>query len=112
MLYRTKIGLTVELYTPFQYFDVWVQEFTKEQIMEIAWTEHVKRLDMEQKLKKLLQIVNSLERTTNKEEVPLIEQAFQKRLEEEKILLDQERLVSFLLLIFCVYVRAIIQNIF
>ena len=49
MLYRTKIGLTVELYTPFQYFDVWVQEFTKEQIMEIAWTEHVKRLDMEQK---------------------------------------------------------------
>ena len=80
--------------------------------MEIAWTEHVKRLDMEQKLKKLLQIVNSLERTTNKEEVTLIEQAFQKRLEEEKILLDQERLVSFLLLIFCVYVRAIIQNIF
>jgi len=80
--------------------------------MEIAWTEHVKRLDMEQKLKKLVQIVNSLERTTNKEEVPLIEQAFQKRLEEEKILLDQERLVSFLLLIFCVYVRAIIQNIF
>ena len=70
--------------------------------MEIAWTEHVKRLDMEQKLKKLVQIVNSLERTTNKEEVPLIEQAFQKRLEEEKILLDQERLVSFLLLIFCV----------
>ena len=45
--------------------------------MEIAWTEHVKRLDMEQKLKKLLQIVNSLERTTNKEEVTLIEQAFQ-----------------------------------
>ena len=80
--------------------------------MEIAWTEHVKRLDMEQKLKKLVQIVNSLERTTNKEEVPLIEQAFQKCLEEEKILLDQERLVSFLLLIFCVYVRAIIQNIF
>jgi hypothetical protein len=69
--------------------------------MELALTEQLKeRQEMEKKLQKLAKTMDYLERAKRQEEAPLIEQAFQKRLEEEKILHEQEQLVSSLLFFF------------
>ncbi|KAG2596009.1 hypothetical protein PVAP13_5KG124800 [Panicum virgatum] len=68
-------------------------ELTKEAIMELALSEQLKeRQGMEKKLQKLAKTMDYLERAKRQEEAPLIEQAFQKRLEEEKILHEQEQL--------------------
>ncbi|KAG2587284.1 hypothetical protein PVAP13_5NG132100 [Panicum virgatum] len=68
-------------------------ELTKEAIMELALSEQLKeRQEMEKKLQKLAKTMDYLERAKRQEEAPLIEQAFQKRLEEEKILHEQEQL--------------------
>ena len=69
--------------------------------MELALSEQLKeRQGMEKKLQKLAKTMDYLERAKRQEEAPLIEQAFQKRLEEEKILHEQEQLVSSLLFLF------------
>jgi hypothetical protein len=71
--------------------------------MELALSEQLKeRQEMEKKLQKLAKTMDYLERAKRQEEAPLIEQAFQKRLEEEKILHEQEQLVSSLLFA-CLY---------
>ncbi|CAO2198731.1 unnamed protein product [Urochloa humidicola] len=68
-------------------------ELTKEAIMQLALNEQLKeRQEMEKKLQKLAKTMDYLERAKRQEEAPLIEQAFQKRLEEEKILHEQEQL--------------------
>ncbi|CAO2207606.1 unnamed protein product [Urochloa humidicola] len=68
-------------------------ELTKEAVMELALNEQLKeRQEMEKKLQKLAKTMDYLERAKRQEEVPLIEQAFEKRLEEEKILHEQEQL--------------------
>ncbi|KAG2587289.1 hypothetical protein PVAP13_5NG132100 [Panicum virgatum] len=70
-----------------------VEGLTKEAIMELALSEQLKeRQEMEKKLQKLAKTMDYLERAKRQEEAPLIEQAFQKRLEEEKILHEQEQL--------------------
>jgi translation initiation factor 3 subunit A len=77
--------------------NVWLQELTKEAIMELTRNEQLKeRHEMEKKLQKFAKTMDYLERAKRQEEAPLIEQAFQKRLQEEKILHEQEQLVSFL----------------
>jgi broad-specificity NMP kinase len=71
--------------------------------MELALSEQLKeRQEMEKKLQKLAKTMDYLERAKRQEEAPLIDQAFQKRLEEEKILHEQEQLVSSLLFT-CLY---------
>nr|Q9XHR2.1 RecName: Full=Eukaryotic translation initiation factor 3 subunit A; Short=eIF3a; AltName: Full=Eukaryotic translation initiation factor 3 large subunit; AltName: Full=eIF-3-theta [Zea mays]AAD39834.1 eukaryotic translation initiation factor 3 large subunit [Zea mays] len=68
-------------------------ELTKEAYMELARNEQLKeRHEMEKKLQKFAKTMDYLERAKRQEEAPLIEQAFQKRLEEEKILHEQEQL--------------------
>ncbi|CAO2174403.1 unnamed protein product [Urochloa humidicola] len=68
-------------------------ELTKEAIMQLALNEQLKeRQEMEKKLQKLAKTMDYLERAKRQEEAPLIEHAFQKRLEEEKILHEQEQL--------------------
>ncbi|CAD6240214.1 unnamed protein product [Miscanthus lutarioriparius] len=68
-------------------------ELTKEAIMELARNEQLKeRQEMEKKLQKFAKTMDYLERAKRQEEAPLIEQAFQKRLDEEKILHEQEQL--------------------
>ena len=55
---------------------------------------HIKeRMEMEKRLQKVAKTMDHLERAKRQEEAPLIEEAFQKRLEEEKILHEQEQLV-------------------
>jgi translation initiation factor 3 subunit A len=81
-----------------------VQELTKEAIMELALNEQLKeRQEMEKKLQRLAKTMDYLERAKRQEEAPLIEQAFEKRLEEEKILHEQEQLVSRIYCSFIVY---------
>ncbi|AQK90680.1 Eukaryotic translation initiation factor 3 subunit A [Zea mays] len=68
-------------------------ELTKEAIMELTRNEQLKeRHEMEKKLQKFAKTMDYLERAKRQEEAPLIEQAFQKRLQEEKILHEQEQL--------------------
>ncbi|CAL5000509.1 unnamed protein product [Urochloa decumbens] len=68
-------------------------ELTKEAVMELALNEQLKeRQEMEKKLQKLAKTMDYLERAKREVEVPLIEEAFKKRLEEEKILHEQEQL--------------------
>ncbi|CAL5014158.1 unnamed protein product [Urochloa decumbens] len=68
-------------------------ELTKEAVMELALNEQLKeRQEMEKKLQKLAKTMDYLERAKREVEVPLIEEAFEKRLEEEKILHEQEQL--------------------
>lgn len=63
--------------------------------MELALSEQLKeRQEMEKKLLKLAKTMDYLERAKREEEAPLIEHAFQQRLVEEKIVHEQEQLVS------------------
>jgi hypothetical protein len=65
--------------------------------MELVSSQKLKaRQEMEKKLQLLAKKMDYLERAKRQEEAPLIEEAFQKRLQEEKILHEQEQLV-------CVY---------
>lgn len=85
--------------SPHRPFILWMfslQEVTKEAVMELAMNEQFKeRQEMEKKLQKTGKQMDYLERAKRQEEAPLIEQAFQKRLEVEKILHEQEQLVCF-----------------
>ncbi|GJN37643.1 hypothetical protein PR202_gb26619 [Eleusine coracana subsp. coracana] len=68
-------------------------DISKQAIMELALNEQLKeRMESEKKLQKLAKTMDHLERAKRQEEAPLIEQAFQKRQEEEKILHEQEQL--------------------
>ena len=72
--------------------------------MELALNEQLKeRQEMEKKLQRLAKTMDYLERAKRQEEAPLIEQAFQKRLDEEKILHEQEQLVSFILFFYLLF---------
>ncbi|VAH71007.1 unnamed protein product [Triticum turgidum subsp. durum] len=69
------------------------KDMTKQHAMEVVLNQQVKeRQEMEKKLAKLAKTMDHLERAKRQEEAPLIEEAFQKRLEEEKILHEQEQL--------------------
>uniref|UniRef100_A0ACD5YW35 Uncharacterized protein n=1 Tax=Avena sativa TaxID=4498 RepID=A0ACD5YW35_AVESA len=68
-------------------------ELTKQGMVELAVQIQIKeRLEMEKRLQKVAKTMDHLERAKRQEEAPLIEEAFQKRLEEEKILHEQEQL--------------------
>ncbi|CAM0944423.1 unnamed protein product [Alopecurus aequalis] len=68
-------------------------ELTKQGMVELAMKLHIKERDeMEKRLQKVAKTMDHLERAKRQEEAPLIEEAFQKRLEEEKILHEQEQL--------------------
>ncbi|KAM0900272.1 hypothetical protein ACQ4PT_020741 [Festuca glaucescens] len=68
-------------------------ELTKQGMVELAVQMQIKeRLEMKKRLHKVAKTMDHLERAKRQEEAPLIEEAFQKRLEEEKILHEQEQL--------------------
>nr|AIZ68197.1 eukaryotic translation initiation factor 3 subunit A-like protein [Albuca bracteata] len=66
---------------------------TKQTLIELALSEQLKeRQEMEKKLQKLAKTMDYMERAKREEEAPLIDQAFQQRLVEEKILHEHEQL--------------------
>ncbi|KAL8151958.1 hypothetical protein V2J09_021766 [Rumex salicifolius] len=68
------------------------ENLSKEALMEIAHSEKLKeRQEMEKRLQKLARHMDHLERAKREEASPLIEAAYQKRLEEEKILHEREQ---------------------
>ncbi|KAJ4794175.1 Eukaryotic translation initiation factor 3 subunit A [Rhynchospora pubera] len=68
-------------------------EMTKQTLIELALSEQLKeRQEMEKKLQKLAKTMDHLERARRENESPLIEQAWQKRLDEERIRYEQEQL--------------------
>ncbi|RLN22297.1 hypothetical protein C2845_PM07G02540 [Panicum miliaceum] len=78
------------------------EELTKGATMELALSEQLKeRQEMEKNPQKLAKAMDYLERAKREEEAPLIEKAFQKQVEEEKILHEQEQLVRSLLFFCC-----------
>ncbi|ONK78418.1 uncharacterized protein A4U43_C02F18560 [Asparagus officinalis] len=69
------------------------EKVTKQTLIDLALSEQLKeRQEMEKKLQKLAKTMDYLERAKREEESPLIEQAFQQRLVEEKILHEREQL--------------------
>jgi rubrerythrin len=82
------------------------QEYTKEGALEqVMKRKRKEREEMEKKLQSLAKKMDHLERAKRQEEAPLIEEAFQKRLEEEKILHEQEQLVC----VYCHFVAYKVQ---
>ncbi|XP_038988164.1 eukaryotic translation initiation factor 3 subunit A-like [Phoenix dactylifera] len=68
-------------------------KLTKKDLLEYAVSEQVKgRQEMEKKLQKLAKTMDYMERAKRQEETPLIEQTYQQRLVEEKILHEHEQL--------------------
>ncbi|KAG1365341.1 Eukaryotic translation initiation factor 3 subunit A [Cocos nucifera] len=68
-------------------------KITKKDLLEFAVHEQVKgRQEMEKKLQKLAKTMDYMERAKREEEAPLIEQAYQQRLVEERILHEREQL--------------------
>ncbi|KAM3253984.1 hypothetical protein ACQJBY_047855 [Aegilops geniculata] len=71
------------------------QKVTKQGAMELVWCYlgyQMSRQGMEKKMEKLAKRMDHLERARRQEEAPLIEEAFRKRVEEEKVLHEQEQL--------------------
>ncbi|KAJ0968622.1 hypothetical protein J5N97_025539 [Dioscorea zingiberensis] len=69
------------------------EKVTKQVLIEMALSEQLKeRQEMEKKLQKLGKTMDYLERAKREEEAPLVEQAYQQRLQEEKILHEREQL--------------------
>lgn len=69
---------------------------TKQSLMELALTEQLReRQEMEKRLQKLGKTMDYLERAKREEAAPLIEAAFQHRLEEERVLHEREQQVCF-----------------
>ena len=86
-------------------------KITKKDLLEFAVHEQVKgRQEMEKKLQKLAKTMDYMERAKREEEAPLIEQAYQQRLVEEKILHEHEQLVCFAITSLVVYVIGYIQS--
>lgn len=74
-------------------------------------SEQVKgRQEMEKKLQKLAKTLDYMERAKREEEAPLIEQAYQQRLVEEKVLHEHEQLVCFAITFLVVYVIGYIRS--
>ncbi|KAJ3688291.1 hypothetical protein LUZ61_017455 [Rhynchospora tenuis] len=68
-------------------------EVTKQTLIELALSVQLKeRQEMEKKLQKLAKTMDHLERARHENESPLIEQAWQRRLDQEKICYGQEQL--------------------
>ncbi|KAG1365293.1 putative Eukaryotic translation initiation factor 3 subunit A [Cocos nucifera] len=68
-------------------------KITKERALNLVVDEQVKaRQEMEKKLQKLAKTMDYMERAKREEEAPLIEQAYQQHLVEEKILHEREQL--------------------
>ncbi|KAL8139989.1 hypothetical protein V2J09_006010 [Rumex salicifolius] len=68
------------------------ENLSREALMEFAHSEKLKeRQEMEKKLQKLLRHMDHLERAKREDASPLIEAAYQQRLEEEKILHEREQ---------------------
>ncbi|PIA50469.1 hypothetical protein AQUCO_01300894v1 [Aquilegia coerulea] len=68
------------------------EKVTKESLIELALSEQLReRQEMEKKLQKLAKTMDYMERAKREEEAPLIEEAFQKRLMEEKVLNEHEQ---------------------
>ncbi|XP_068638021.1 eukaryotic translation initiation factor 3 subunit A-like [Aristolochia californica] len=66
---------------------------TKQTLIELALTEQLReRQEMEKKLQKLAKTMDYMERAKREEEAPLIEAAYQKRLEEERSLHERDQL--------------------
>ncbi|XP_008809196.2 eukaryotic translation initiation factor 3 subunit A-like [Phoenix dactylifera] len=66
---------------------------TKQTVIEMARNEQLKeRQEMEKKLQKLAKTMDYMERAKREEEAPLIDQAYQQRLVEEKVLHEHEQL--------------------
>ncbi|KAG6476185.1 hypothetical protein ZIOFF_065421 [Zingiber officinale] len=69
------------------------EKVTKQTLIEMALNEQLKeRQELEKKLQKLAKTMDYMERAKREEEAQLIEQAFQQRLVEEKILHEREQL--------------------
>ncbi|KAJ6792949.1 eukaryotic translation initiation factor 3 subunit A-like [Iris pallida] len=69
------------------------EKVTKQSLMELAMIEQMKeRQEAEKKLQKLAKTMDYMERAKREEEAPLIEQAFQQRLVEEKVLHEKEQM--------------------
>ncbi|KAI0495813.1 hypothetical protein KFK09_022118 [Dendrobium nobile] len=69
------------------------EKVTKQALIEMALSEQLKeRQEMEKKLQRLAKTMDYMERAKREEEAPLIEQAFDQRLEEEKQIHELEQL--------------------
>ncbi|URD75812.1 hypothetical protein MUK42_10299 [Musa troglodytarum] len=69
------------------------EKVTKQTLIELALSEQLKeRQEMEKKLQKLAKTMDYMERAKREEEASLIEQAFQQRLVQEKIVHEREQL--------------------
>ncbi|XP_020591275.1 eukaryotic translation initiation factor 3 subunit A [Phalaenopsis equestris] len=69
------------------------EKVTKQALIEMALSEQLKeRQEMEKKLQRIAKTMDYMERAKREEEAPLIEQAFEQRLEEEKIIHELEQL--------------------
>ncbi|KAG9160131.1 hypothetical protein Leryth_015016 [Lithospermum erythrorhizon] len=68
------------------------EKVTKQSVMELALSEQLReRQEMEKKLQKLAKTMDYLERAKREEAAPLIEAAYQQRLEEERVLHEREQ---------------------
>ncbi|KAG9138167.1 hypothetical protein Leryth_001397 [Lithospermum erythrorhizon] len=68
------------------------EKVTKQSLMEFALSEQLReRQEMEKKLQKFAKTMDYLERAKREEAAPLIEAAYQQRLEEEKVLHEREQ---------------------
>ncbi|XP_068668190.1 eukaryotic translation initiation factor 3 subunit A-like [Aristolochia californica] len=68
---------------------------TKQTLIELALTEQLReRQEMEKKLQKLAKTMDYMERAKREEEAPLIEAAYQKRVEEERNLHERDQLLE------------------
>ncbi len=69
---------------------------TKQSLMEEALSEQMKeRAEMERKLQKLSKTMDHLERAKREEERPLIEEAHQKRLQDDEKFYKEQHEVTF-----------------
>jgi translation initiation factor 3 subunit A len=74
-----------------------VTKLTKQSLMEEAFSEQMKeRAEMERKLQKLSKTMDHLERAKREEERPLIEEAHQKRLQDDEKFYKDQQEVTFL----------------
>lgn len=67
---------------------------TKQSLMEEALNEQQReRQESERKLQKLAKTMDHFERAKREEEAPLIDAAYQKRLEDDAVFFEQQQLV-------------------
>lgn len=76
------------------------EKVTKQVLIEMALSEQIKeRQEMEKKLHKLRKTVDHFEHAKMDEQAPLVDQAYQQRLQDERILHESEQLVCFFLVV-------------